>query len=66
MKEIWTGEVVGEMHIHEITQDDIAKELGCRKSYVSMILNGQRSPKDAERRVRDAIMSVIRKRGEQN
>lgn len=35
MREKWTGDLVGVMHNEQITQDDVAAELGIKKAYVS-------------------------------
>lgn len=62
MPESWTGEVVGKMHNHRITNDDIAAKLGYTKAYISMILNGKREPKEAEIKVRSALAEIIAER----
>lgn len=62
MKEPWTGELVGKMHVHDVTNEDLAAELGVTKSYVSMILNCTRSPVDAKERMQAAFDRIIAKR----
>lgn len=62
MPEKWTGKVVGKMHVEEITNKDIAKEMGVTPAYVSMILNSSRSPAWAKERVTKALEAVIEKR----
>ena len=62
MPESWTGEVVGKMHNHRITNDDIAAKLGYTKAYISMILNGKREPKEAEIKMRSALAEIIAER----
>lgn len=59
MREEWTGEVVGKMHVEGITVSDLAKEMCCGKSYVSMILNGLRKPPNAQERVEKALERCI-------
>lgn len=59
MREEWTGEVVGKMHVAGVTNDDLAKEMCCTKSYVSMILNGLRKPPNARERVESALERCI-------
>lgn len=51
----WTGEIVGKMHLHRISQVQLADALGYTPEYVSTVLNGKRSPKDAEARFRAAV-----------
>lgn len=62
MPEKWTGELVGKMHNFKITQEDIAREMGTTKAYISMILNGSKTPKNAEKRLNDAFESAYRKK----
>lgn len=62
MLESWTGKLVGKMHVHEITYDEVAAELGVTRPYVSMLLNGQRKPPDARKRLEAAVDAVIAKR----
>ena len=62
MREKWTGRLVGRMHNEEITRNELANELGVRKSYVSMILNGDRKPSDAQQRLEAAVDAIIERR----
>lgn len=62
MLESWTGKLVGKMHVHEITYDEVAAELGVTRSYVSMLLNGHRKPLDTRKRLEAAVDAVIAKR----
>lgn len=64
MREAWTGELVGRMHTAEVTQDELAKEMNCTKSYVSRLLNGTRNPPGARGRLEAAFESILRKRQE--
>ena len=64
MPEKWTGLLIGRMHNERITYDELAKELGVTKSYVSMILNGRRAPNDACERMNGAVDCIIQKRAE--
>jgi len=62
VKEKWTGDLIGKMHVHEVTYDDLAAELGYTKSYVSMILNGSRKPADAKEKLQEAFSNILKKR----
>lgn len=66
MVEKWTGRLVGKMHNERITYDDLAKELGVTKAYVSMVLSGARKPKDAQARMEAAFAAVVAKRKAEN
>ena len=62
MKANWTGDLIGKMHVHEVTYDELAEELGVGKPYVSMILNGRRNPPDAKERLQAAFERILMKR----
>ena len=62
MPEQWTAEIIGEMHLKQITAKELSAELGYRPEYVSMILNGHRSPKKAEQAFRKALDELIKKK----
>ena len=55
----WISQVVGKMHVNKITQIEVAKKMGVCNDYVSMILTGKKSPKDAEQRINDAIDAIL-------
>ena len=59
MPELWTSEVIAKMHLHRITQKELAKTLGWTPEYLNMILNGKREPKHAEVIVKSAIEEMI-------
>lgn len=62
MGEEWTGRIVGLLHTHRIKQSELAKELGLTAQYVSMVLNGKKSPKDIEERMEAAIRTIMEQR----
>lgn len=62
MVEPWTGEVVGIMHVNRIKQSQVADKMGVTNDWVSMILNGKKSPKGAEERIRAAIAEILEER----
>ncbi len=55
----WIGDFVGRMHRHRVTITQIAQEMGVTREYLSMILNGHREPPGIEKRVNEALDSVI-------
>lgn len=59
MKDKWTGEAVGIMHVHEVTAKDLAEELGWNPKYLSVVLNCKRRPKSAESIVMDALHRIV-------
>lgn len=38
-REEWTGEIVGRLHVDNITRKELAKECGYTAEYLSMVLN---------------------------
>lgn len=60
--EKWIAEVVGTMHINQITQRGIAEEMHVTSDYISMILRGKKNPKNAEERIKNAIDVILKKR----
>ena len=62
MLEKWTGTIVGKMHVHKLTMEDVAKEMGVTKSYVSMILNGVRKPDGIKKRMEEALDALIKRK----
>ena len=57
----WTGNLVGLMHTHRISNKMLADHLGVSEQYTSMVLNGHREPEGAEQRFREAVGDLIRK-----
>lgn len=60
---LWIAEVVGLMHLHRISSKALAEHLGITPQYISEILNGKRSPKGVEHRIRTAITEMIEEKG---
>ena len=58
----WTGELLGKMHNHRISNRDIAKELGVTAAYISMVFNGDANPKNAKERLNAAYESIVGRR----
>lgn len=62
MPEKWTGNLIGKMHNNRITYDDLAKEMGVTKAYISMILNGARKPEGIRAKMESAVQSIIQQK----
>lgn len=60
MTKKWTGNLVGLMHDHHITNNQLAEHMGMTYQYVSMVLNGHREPEGAEQRFKAAVNDLIR------
>lgn len=59
MPSAWTGDVVGQMHVNQITNKMLAEALGVTDRYVSMVLNGHKAPSGAEEKFRAALDQLI-------
>lgn len=64
MPEKWTGQLIGEMHNHGVTRLDIGAELGVSGAYVGMVLNGKKTPKNAQNRFEGAFRRVCERKEE--
>lgn len=64
MPKEWTGDLVGLMHDNDITNIQLAKELGVTDRYVSMVLHRHREPAGAEKRFRDAVERIIERKSQ--
>ena len=58
----WTGRLVGKMHNNSVSSTDLAKKLGYTNDYISMVLNGKRTPKGARERFEKAVDEIIKER----
>lgn len=59
MPKNWTGDLVGLMHDHDITQKQLAAHLGVTDRYVSKVLKRHCNPAGAETRFRKAVEELI-------
>lgn len=58
MPELWTSEIIAEMHLHRIKQKELAEVLGWTPEYVNMVLNGKRNPSSAYEKMVEAIGKI--------
>lgn len=58
----WTGRIVGEIHNHRLTAKELAREVGWNDKYLSQVLNSEEPPKDAERKLTDALNRIIERK----
>lgn len=62
MPEPWTGEIIADLHINRIHMKDLAKEAGYSVTWVSNILNGVKTSRNAEKKLRDALDAIKEKK----
>lgn len=55
MRPKWTGDAKKIMHIYEITEGDLAKQMGVTRQWISFILNGRCEPQGVKKRVMVAL-----------
>lgn len=58
----WTGDVERELHIAGISHKEFSVHMGMNPKYVSSIMNGHRSPKNAEQKFRAALEELLRQK----
>lgn len=66
MPETWTGQLIGALHNNRITLDELALEVGWGKPYISMILNGHRTPANGRKKLEAALAAIIKRKQEDN
>ena len=55
----WTADIIGKMHLNNITAKQLAAAIGWNPKYLSQVLNGHKSPKGAEEKVRIGLDQII-------
>lgn len=60
--EKWTGKLLGDMHVNNVTNRDLANELGVTEQYISMIMHSKRSAKNGKERLEAAYHSILERR----
>lgn len=59
LPEPWTGDLIGKMHNHGITYNDLGAKLGITNQYISLILNGFRNPSGIREKMENAVDELI-------
>lgn len=60
----WIADAVGKMHIHRIEHKKLADHIGWNPKYLSVVLNGHKTPKGARERIEKAIDEIIAEKAE--
>lgn len=63
LREPWTGEVVGKLHVYEISQTQLADKMNLNRSFLNQVLCGCKKLVNAEERCNTAISELIKERG---
>lgn len=62
LREAWTGEIVAQMHVNEITQGELAKKMCVTRVYLNRLLTGAQVTKGTEERCREAVNQIVAER----
>lgn len=54
----WTAELLGQMHLSGVTAKRLAEEVGWNPKYLSVVLNGHKEPRDAEKKLKAALQRL--------
>lgn len=65
MPEHWTGRVIGRMHNHNITMQELADRMGITRAYVSLLLNSKRNPPGIREKMESTVAEMIKERKRQ-
>lgn len=65
MPEHWTGRVIGRMHNHNITMQELADRMGITRAYVSLLLNSKRNPPGIREKMESTVAEMIKERKQQ-
>lgn len=61
----WTAEIIGKLHLYNITRKQLADYMKLHPKYVISILNGKRTPAGAQERFEKALDELIRRKEEE-
>lgn len=65
MPEPWTGRLIGRMHNHNITMQELAERMGVTRAYVSLLLNSKRNPPGIREKMESTVAEMIKERKQQ-
>lgn len=55
MTDVWSANIVGQMHLKRMTGRKLAELTGYSEQYISMILNGHRDTRSSRDRIERAV-----------
>jgi predicted transcriptional regulator len=58
LRALWAGQLIGDMYDAHVSARQLADYMGLTPGYVSMVLNGKKTPKGAEQRFRAALQEM--------
>jgi DNA-binding Xre family transcriptional regulator len=60
--EKWIAGVVGKMHIHSITQTELAEKVGITRVFLNRVLNGKEKGSNMKERITAALDELIKEK----
>lgn len=60
----WTADLIGEMHLHNVTAKQLVAEVRWNRHYLRTVLNGHRTPKHAEQTLKAGLRRLLEERVE--
>ena len=61
--EKWIAGVVGKMHVHGITQIELAKKVGISRVFLNQVLHGKEKGSNMKERITAALDELIKEKG---
>lgn len=58
----WMTDLFGRMRSNKIKDAELAAEVGWHPKYLSAVLNGHKSPKDAEEKLTSALNRILERK----
>ena len=55
----WTADIIGKMHLNNITAKQLAEAVGWNAKYLSQVLNCHKCPKGAEQKLSAALERIV-------
>ena len=60
MRNQWTAEIVGRLHLLKIKEKELAEMSGYSVGYISMLLNGKRDTKKARTKIEQILNNYMK------
>lgn len=59
----WMVDLFGTMRANKVKDAELAAEIGWHPKYLSAVLNGHKTPKGAEEKIRAALARILERKG---
>lgn len=58
----WMADLFGKMRSNKVKDAELAAEVGWHPKYLSAVLNGHKTPRDAEEKLKSALERILARR----